>query len=147
MRQSVRAIIIKDDALLVMHRNKFGHQYRTLIGGGVEQDENLETALMREVHEETGVKIADPRLVFIEHAPEPFGDQYVFLCRYVEGEPFLDKHSEEAFLNLTTDNQYEPLWVPFKNMNDYPFRSEELKEQLLRAMRDGWPELPTEFSW
>jgi ADP-ribose pyrophosphatase YjhB (NUDIX family) len=45
--QSVRAIIIKDKSLLSMRRDKFGMQYYTLIGGGVDVGEDHETALRR----------------------------------------------------------------------------------------------------
>jgi ADP-ribose pyrophosphatase YjhB (NUDIX family) len=45
MRKAVRAIIIKDDKLLVMNRNKFGKVYDTLPGGNVEIGETLEQAL------------------------------------------------------------------------------------------------------
>src|SRR4051812_20844149 len=83
MRSAVRAIIIKDDQLLVMHRNKFGTEYETLIGGGVDMNETFEQALYREIREETGVQITNPRLVFTERAGEPYGTQYVFTCDYV----------------------------------------------------------------
>ena len=55
MRTAVRAIIIKDNNLLVMHRNKFGNEYLTLVGGGVELNETKEQALVREVIEETSI--------------------------------------------------------------------------------------------
>ena len=36
MRRASRGIVIKDNNLLVMHRNKFGTEYDTLPGGNVE---------------------------------------------------------------------------------------------------------------
>lgn len=45
MRRAVRAIIIKDKQLLVMHRNKFGTEYETLPGGNIEVGETPEQAV------------------------------------------------------------------------------------------------------
>jgi len=44
MKQAVRAIIIHNNNLLVMKRNKFGKEYYTLIGGHVEMGESHEVA-------------------------------------------------------------------------------------------------------
>ena len=107
-RQAVRAIVIKDNQLLVMHRNKFGTEYETLPGGGVELDESPVDALVRELAEETSVSVGDKRLVFIEEAGAPYGTQLVYLCQYVSGEPKLADDSEEALINKLGQNLYEP---------------------------------------
>ena len=44
MRTAVRAIVIKDQSLLVMHRNKFGQEFYALVGGGVDYGESAEQA-------------------------------------------------------------------------------------------------------
>jgi ADP-ribose pyrophosphatase YjhB (NUDIX family) len=62
MRQASRAIIINDDKLLVTKRNKFGSEYYILVGGGVEIGESLEQAMYRELQEESGVEVANPRV-------------------------------------------------------------------------------------
>ena len=49
MRISVRAIVIKDNKLLVMDRNRFGNKFMVLVGGAVEMDESQKYALKREV--------------------------------------------------------------------------------------------------
>jgi NAD+ diphosphatase len=94
--QSVRAIIIKDKSLLSMRRDKFGMQYYTLIGGGVDVGEDHETALRREIMEETGLQVGKVRWVFTEDGGDLYGVQYVFTCEYMGGEPQLSPSSEEA---------------------------------------------------
>lgn len=139
-RQAVRAIVIKDGALLVMHRNKFGTEYETLPGGGVEMGETPEAAVVRELAEETSVMISSHRLVFIEEAGDPFGTQLIYLCDYVSGEPRLAEASEEAQINKLGQNLYEPMWVSLESLPQLPFLSEKLKQTIIDAVKNGFPE-------
>lgn len=146
MRRAVRAIIIKDDKLLVMHRNKFGTEYDTLPGGNIEIGETPEQALYREVAEETMVQFSDPRLVFIEHSDPIYGDQYVFLCTYVSGEPQLHPESEETHINKMGENLYDPKWLSLTELQQAPFLSDALRNQILGSLKNGWPENVQEFT-
>jgi 8-oxo-dGTP diphosphatase len=146
MRKAVRAIIIKNDHLLVMHRNKFGTVYDTLPGGNIEVGETPEQALYREVSEETMVEFTNPRLVFIEHSDAIYGDQYIFLCNYVQGEPQLHPQSEEEHINRLGQNLYEPKWLSFSQLADAPFLSDKLQHKLIEGHKSGWPEKVLEFT-
>ena len=53
MRYSSQGNHYKDGAILTMHRNKFGHEYDILIGGGVDFGENHQQTLQRELREES----------------------------------------------------------------------------------------------
>lgn len=142
MRNAARAIVIKDDHLLVMHRNKYGSQYYTLPGGGIDAGESAEQAVIRELAEETGVTVALERLVFIENPGERFGHQYIFLCSYVAGEPMLHPESEEAISNGKGHNLYTPQWLPLTQLADAPFMSPALRAAIQKAVVDGFPESP-----
>jgi ADP-ribose pyrophosphatase YjhB (NUDIX family) len=146
MRSAARAIVIKDDALLVTHRNKFGMEYDILIGGGVDFGETLEQALFRELREESGVQVANPRLVLIERAGDPYGVQYIFLCDYVSGEPALATSSMEYAINAMGQNLYEPMWRPLKDLPTTNFRSEALKQAILKGLKSGWPKEPLDIT-
>lgn len=146
MRKAVRAIILKDDALLVMHRNKFGHKYDTLPGGNVEVGETELQALSRELAEEVSLEFANPRLVYVEHAGDPYGDQYIFLCDYIAGEPHLHPQAEESLINKMGQNLYEPGWTKISDLSHTPFLSEQLKTEILRSLDTGWPTTPLEFT-
>ncbi len=145
MRKAVRTIIIKNGKLLVIHRNKFGKEYDTLPGGGVEINESLNEALVRELAEETTVQISDPRLVFIDHAGQPYGDQYVFVCNYVSGEPQLRYDSQEKIIHDSGDNLYIPGWMLLEDLHTKPFVSKDLKQHILSALKNGWPVGVIEF--
>ncbi len=146
MRTAVRAIIIKDQQLLVMHRNKFGTEYDTLPGGNIEIGETPERALVRELLEETMVEFSNPRLVVVEHAGNPYGDQFVYLCDYASGEPQLHPDSEEMAINKLGKNLYKPAWVKLSDLSNLPFVSENLKQFIIQCVATSWPESPVEIS-
>src|SRR6185437_14732392 len=140
MKKAVRAIVFKDNQLLVMKRNKFGKKYCTLPGGGVDMGEAEEHALRRELAEETGLNLGDARLVFIEQAGEPYGTQYIYLVDYLGGEPVLNPASDEAGINTLGQNIYEPGWLPLEELPMTPFISERLKLAILKCVKEGFPD-------
>ncbi|HCS40921.1 MAG TPA: DNA mismatch repair protein MutT [Anaerolineaceae bacterium] len=62
-REAVRAVILRGSELLLVH-SKVNGDYK-FPGGGVQEDEDQESALIREVAEESGGRITTP--------PQPFG--------------------------------------------------------------------------
>lgn len=142
----MRAIIVKDDALLVMHRNKFGEEYYTLVGGGIKPGETGEQALQREVLEETTLLIRDPRLVFVEEAGIPYGTQYIYVCAYQGGEVSLPQGSTEAKIHAMGQNLYTPMWLPVKELPDVPFLSEGLKRGIIDGLLHGFPQQPVNIN-
>jgi ADP-ribose pyrophosphatase YjhB (NUDIX family) len=147
MRKASRAIIIKDDRLLVTKRNKFGHEYYILVGGGIDTGETELEALYRELHEESGVEIApNPRKVFIENSGFMYGVQNVYLCEYVSGEPQLHPDSTEAKISRMGKNTYEPMWLPLGELEGAAFRTERLKRAILDGVKNGWPAEPVDIT-
>lgn len=142
MRKAVRAIVVKDDKLLVIKRNKFGKQYYVLPGGAVNSNENGLQALVRELNEETSIQITDPRLVYVESAPQPYGDQYIFLCNYDSGEPMLDPNSEEAKIHAMGQNLYIPLWLPLEEVATADFITPKLRDAVIHGIKTGFPNQP-----
>jgi 8-oxo-dGTP pyrophosphatase MutT (NUDIX family) len=130
-----------------MKRNKFGSQYYTLIGGGVDPGEDLETALRRELREETGLTVGAVRLVFTEDAGDYYGVQHIFTCEYLGGDPMLASDSEEAVESALGENTYQPVWLPLSQLPTATFRSSSVRDALLAGIRDGWPKTPLELAW
>lgn len=146
MKSAVRAIIVHKGSLLVIRRDKFGTRYYTLPGGHVKYGESNDKALLREIHEETQLHISKPRLTYIDRAPEPYGDQYIYLCEYVEGVPMLHKDSEEYKIGQGGQNMYTPMWLPIHELKTVTFRSTSLKERIIQAFISDFPATVEEFT-
>lgn len=143
-RKSARAIVIKDGKLLVMFRNKFGKKYVTLPGGTIEIGEAPEQTVLREILEETSMVAENPRLVFVDHA-DFYGDQLIYLCDYVSGEPRLSPGSIEEAIHKMGKNLYEPGWLALSQLPEVPFLSAELQQAIIKATTSGWPQQLEEF--
>lgn len=139
MRHAVRAIVVRDGHLLVMYRNKFGTEYYTLPGGGIKPNESGSHALLRQIHDETSLTIVNPRLVILEDSGDPYGLQFIYLCQYVGGEPALNPKSEEAKISALGQNLYSPQWLPLHSLPSVPFRSEALKQAIMKGLSQGFP--------
>ena len=63
MGKAARAIIIENDKILVMRREKYGSEYNTLVSGRANSTEHMEQALVREIHEETGLTVVAATLM------------------------------------------------------------------------------------
>lgn len=146
MPAAARAIIIKDDKLLLMHRNKYGNQYYTLVGGRLNEGESPEQGLVREVKEETGLDITVARLAFIENHPEPYNQQYIFLCAVAPHQDVaLQDTSEEAFMNRFEANIHKPTWVSKKAFEHIEFRTPQLHAAIVQGVKKGFPQQPVQL--
>ncbi len=92
IRNSAKAIIIKDGALLVIQKRDTDGDYYILPGGGQHYYETLTDAVRREVKEETSLDIKVDELIFIreylsEHhefsasEPEAHQIEFMFSCK------------------------------------------------------------------
>jgi ADP-ribose pyrophosphatase YjhB (NUDIX family) len=146
MRQAVRAIVVKDNRLLVMRRNKFGHEYYALVGGAIILGENQLQTLERELREEAGITVTNPRLVIVEDAGQVYGIHYIYLCDYASGEPALSPHSEEAKITALGSNLYKPMWLPLNELPEAKLMPAALKEAVIVGLQTGFSEQPVQLT-
>jgi len=143
MGKAARAIIIEDGKILVMHRNKQGSQYFTLVGGRVNDGETTEQALVREINEETGLSIISHQLVYTELHPEPYNEQYIYLCEVSpHADVAIQDTSEEALMNRISVNVHTPMWASLKSFSNLPFRTPQLQAAIVAALKKSFPEVP-----
>jgi 8-oxo-dGTP diphosphatase len=142
MRTLARAIIIDQERLLVIDRNRDGEPFLTLPGGGVEAGETLETAAVREVFEEASLAVAVDRLVY-EEETERFGRQYYYLCTLIGSDaPAVHPGSGEAADNAAGRNTYEPVWLPLDGLAGANLLPPSVKTALLTDVAGGFPLQP-----
>lgn len=83
------AIIVRitrgDDEILMARARNFRGDFYGLIAGFVETGETLEEAVVREVHEETGLDVTDIRYFASQPWPYPSGLMVGFTARYAGG--------------------------------------------------------------
>jgi ADP-ribose pyrophosphatase YjhB (NUDIX family) len=142
MPDASRAIIIENDQMLLMRRNKDGSQYFTLVGGRKEDDETVEQCLIREVREETGLEIKEYRQVYFEPHKSPYNNQHIFVCTVQShSEIKLQEWSEEAQLNNKqfVDNTHTPMWVALSSFSNLAFRTPQLHDEIKKALKKRFP--------
>lgn len=156
MRKAARAIIIEDGKILVMYRSKHGSEYYTLVGGQLKEGETPEQALVREVHEETGMIVTAHRLVFIEEHAAPYNEQYIYLCELApHGDAAIQEWSEEGFMNRMDANIHKPVWARIDSFSKLQFRTPQLQDAIVKALTpkgklfrktEGFPEQPVKLA-
>ncbi len=105
IRKAVRCFLIKDNKVVVT-KYKEGNKkegYYEIPGGKIEERETLEQAAIREMKEETGIKIKNFKYrgnMIIEY-PNRIFDFEVFICNECEGKPqdFEENTSEWIEIN------------------------------------------------
>ena len=115
-RPAAYAIVIKDGKLLVSPRRK-GYD---LPGGGVEFGETPEAAVIRETKEETGIVVANPRLVAADTVFFTFDaseEKYqclmlYYLCDFADGEL-----SADGFDEWELQHSFMPEWHPLSELD------------------------------
>jgi 8-oxo-dGTP diphosphatase len=75
------AAVIHDDMILMVNHQNGPHNYWTLPGGGVNDGETFEQAVVREVKEESGLDVTVGDLLFTEEYE--FGKSHCYLARLI----------------------------------------------------------------
>lgn len=141
MRQPIRAVavVIKDEQILLMHRFNRGQEYYVFPGGGVEEGETVEQAVLREAQEEMSIEIKINRLLYHHHIIGDLNDsdQYFYLCDYISGEPQLSA-GNELDEHRKGENLYHPLWYPVKELPETLLYPLEIRDWLLADLKNGF---------
>lgn len=126
IRNSAKALIIKEGKVLAIKLDDNGDVFYIMPGGGQESEEQLSDAVYREVAEELGIEIIPQELVFViesVHGERFHRVDLVFLCEYV-GE-ILD-----AVLHGDT-NQTGYDWLDIETLISQPLYPSKLRRQII----------------
>ena len=103
---TVLCLVEDDNKILLQNRLKEDWQGYTLPGGHVKRDESFVGAVIREIKEETGIKIKNPTLVGVKQFPIKKGRYVVFLFKATEF---------EGELNSSVEGKVE--WIEYNDIS------------------------------
>lgn len=83
MRISSRAIIFKDNKVVLIYRKRDNQEYYVFPGGKVEDDETNEECVIRECKEELGIDIKPIKYIYEVKGLDFI--QHFFLCEWISG--------------------------------------------------------------
>jgi 8-oxo-dGTP pyrophosphatase MutT (NUDIX family) len=115
------AIIIDNQLIALIERFREGNHYFVFPGGGIEEGESLEDAVVREALEETGLEVVVDHLIAEVHYQDE--KQFYYLVKIVGGEFGSGKGKEMLGLAPPEFGSYRSVW---KNISEL-------------SMLNGWP--------
>jgi 8-oxo-dGTP diphosphatase len=143
MRVRAGVVLIENGKVALIERHRAGTHYYVFPGGGVDEGETPEQAAVREMEEETGLRVTVRRKLAEIH----FGlsEQAYYLVDRLNGEfgtgtgeEFTDSDPDDP-----TEGVYVPIWMSLEELpqheNVYPT---DLAALVLTAVNAGWPEEP-----
>ena len=129
-RESCRAIILDDEKMVAMYREKNDRVYYTFPGGGKNPDENLEECVVREVQEEFGMNVEPVREVYCYEDEKTI--QHFFLCNWISGE--FGSGVGEEFQADRNKGVYIPMLIDCNKIKDLPLMPPEVKDILVEDL-------------
>ncbi|MCF2857971.1 NUDIX domain-containing protein [Pseudoalteromonas sp. SMS1] len=136
-RQAARAIVLRGNEILLLYTARYDDY--TLPGGGIDEDENIESALARELLEETGAKSViniQPYGVYEEYQHWYKSDfdtvKIISHCFLVE---ICGDFTEPQMESYEQANGMRPIWLPIQEAiahNRHAMANSDKKGQSLR---------------
>ena len=136
-------IIVNNGKVLLMHRVKHDKEYYVFPGGGVEEGETVEQALLREVNEETSLEVKIEKLLY-HHIYNSNTEQFFYLCSYISGEPKLGDGNESRTMAQSTANFYNPVWCEIKKLPELLLYPLEIRDWFIADAKTNFQSAPRE---
>jgi 8-oxo-dGTP diphosphatase len=134
----VAGVVVHEGKVLLMRRRNRGKEYYTFPGGGIEKGETPESALMRELREETSIAVTPKKLLYTVMWDDDT-EEFFYLCSFVSGEPKLaDDSIEKEVMKKDTEQYYEPLWMELSRIPillAYPL---EVRDYFIKDVRSNF---------
>lgn len=143
MRIRAGVVLIEDDKVSLIERFRNGSHYYVFPGGGVDEGETPWEAAIREMDEETGLRVTVKRKLAEIH----FGLSYqiYYLVERVSGEYGTGTGEEytEENSEASAHGTYAPIWMSLEELSEhenvYPA---DVAELVLKSVNAGWPDKP-----
>ena len=135
MKTRVRALIVQEAKILLIHRIKGGQEYWVFPGGGLEEgDSTPQQGLVRECLEELGVTVK----VGTQFAERPSGSgaesqvERFYICSIVAGEVGPAKGPESG-RDPRVYGTYQNEWVPLTELAVKNVQPNEIRDKVVSA--------------
>ena len=132
----VGGICIKNDQVLLVHRinneTDFNKEYFVFPGKEVEGDENIEDAL-KSAFEDFSISVQLENLLYSKE-DELDDQEFFYICKYLLGEPHVQKESNEAKEMEKGKQIYTPMWVKISELDELVVYPESVKTLILEAV-------------
>lgn len=138
IRNSAKAVIIRNNSLLVIRNTTDGEDWFLLPGGGQNHGETLTDALKRECMEEASVEVSVGDILFVR--------DYIS-ANHEFAETDNDAHQVEFMFRCTIPEYSEPMpgteadkwqtgveWLPLNRLSDYSLYPAQLRKLLSAAV-------------
>jgi len=135
--------LIENGKVALIERHRAGKHYYVFPGGGVDEGETSEQAAIREMEEETGLRVTVQRKLAEIH----FGlsEQVYYLVDRLDGEfgtgtgeEFTDSNPDDP-----TEGVYIPIWMPLEDLSEHGnIFPADVAALVLNAVNVGWPVEP-----
>ncbi len=132
-----RAIIIRKRHIALIKRQRDGHIYYVIPGGGRELGETPEETAIRESREELGLTVTIERLLakVVFHGRE----QFYFYARVTGGHFGTGKGPEMTGKYPPERGTYTPVWVPLKDLEQINLFPPSIAHLVASSVKSGWP--------
>jgi 8-oxo-dGTP pyrophosphatase MutT (NUDIX family) len=123
------SVIIKNKQILLIHRFRNGKEYYVLPGGAVEKNENIKTAIIREIKEETNLDAKLDRKLWEYKNNFDNRIHHYFLVTKFKGD--LKLSGPEAKRN-SDFNKYILEWHNLFELDDLFIYPEKIKKKIIK---------------
>jgi ADP-ribose pyrophosphatase YjhB (NUDIX family) len=132
-----RAIIIRSRHIALIKRQRDGHTYYVIPGGGMEIGETPEQTAIRESREELGLNVVIDRL--LARVIFRGREQFYFHAR-VTGGHFGTGDGPEMTGKYPADRgTYTPVWIPLKDLGRINLFPPSIAKLVVDSAQTGWP--------
>jgi ADP-ribose pyrophosphatase YjhB (NUDIX family) len=137
------AIIVENDEVALIRRDRAGERFYIFPGGQVDEGESIEEAAVREIREELGLNVSLDRLVAV--VTRNGAEQYHFTATVLGGDFGTGDGLDVTGGYASERGTYTPVWLPVVGLPDQAVRPRELARLVTVAHRRGWPAEPVRF--
>jgi len=133
----VRAIILTQGRVLLIHRIKKDDDYFVFPGGGVDSPESKEEAVVRECKEELGIDVRPGRVFMIQKSgkKETFGQEEFFYFVTISGGVLGNVTGPEFQHDTEYVGKYIHEWHDVKEIPDLDLRPSSVRDALFEYVK------------